>query len=220
MAKVQEFNRKHPAETLNCNVIPIPYIGNPLASVVLIGNIAGGSSDEENHQARPAYTERLRKNLLHDIQDWPFFPLDPGFEAIAGHKEKWWTPRLQYLLDALDERGIANPPLALSQALFAVEYFPYRSSSDRYVSGTPALALSQRYSFWLVRQAMKRDALIVVRFGKDRWFEAVDGLSAYSGLLLLRGVQQVHLSPKGFHNIDGFKRVVAKIVSSWPSAEG
>jgi hypothetical protein len=32
LEKVAEFNRKHTGDTLNCNVIPIPSIGNPFAT--------------------------------------------------------------------------------------------------------------------------------------------------------------------------------------------
>jgi hypothetical protein len=177
-------------------------------------NISGVSEGEEQDcKTRPDYTEQLHKNPLHKVQGYPFFPLNPAPETKPSHRE-WWTPKLQHLLDALHERGVANPALALAQSLFAVEYFPYRSSSTHYMPGGPALVLSQGYSNWLVRQAMKNKALIVVRYGKNQWFKAVEGLDEYEGLLLLKGTQQNHLSPKGFVNPDGFKLVVGRIVSA------
>ena len=61
---------------------------------------------------------------------------------------------------------------------------------------------------------MKNDAVIVIRYGKERWFSAVSGLKTYKHTLLLIGNLQTHISPTGFEDKDGYQKVVAKIKAS------
>ena len=89
-----------------------------------------------------------------------------------------------------------------------MEYFPYRSSNNRYAHNSLDL-WSQLYSRKLVLDAMKNDVtIIVIRYGKAHWFRDVRGLENYQHLLLLRGNQQTHISPTGFDDEDGFQKVV------------
>jgi hypothetical protein len=60
-----------------------------------------------------------------------------------------------------------------------IEYFPYRSLSDDYRHESLSLP-SQDYCRLLVMNAMSNEAVIVVRYGKSRWFDAVRGLKNYS----------------------------------------
>lgn len=69
-------------------------------------------------------------------------------------------------------------------------------------------------SWKLVMDAMKNDAVIVIRYGKARWFAAVRGLKSYPHTLLLKGNQQTHISPTGFVDENGYQKVVDKIKAS------
>jgi len=207
--KVEAFNetvqKKGQGHDLNLNLIPMPFVGRPDAPIVLLGNIAGaGEEYPDDYLRNPAYANRMRKNLLHQNADFPFLPMDPGPDTFRSHKQ-WWTDKLKHLLAAFSNGPEAESILARS--LLAVEFFPYRSSDNRYHHSQLCLT-SQWYCWDLVLSAMKRGALIVVRYGASQWFDRVRGLERYENLFLLKGIQRTLISPKGFARSDGFEKVV------------
>jgi hypothetical protein len=54
---------------------------------------------------------------------------------------------------------------------------------------------SQRYGWQLVRNAMKRQSVIVVMRSKRLWFGAIPELETYPRIYELRNVQNVTISP-------------------------
>jgi hypothetical protein len=218
--KVEGFNSKpNQKHVLNLNVIPVPFVGSTVAPVLLLGNIAGvGPDEEEEYKKRPAYADRMRNNLLHAPSPYPFFFLDPGPDTIPSGRE-WWTPKLKHLLQSIRDAGISNAEQALAQVILAVELFPYRSSSNEYHGhDATGVVLSKAYSVRLVRDAMRRNAVIVIRFGKNRWFKELSDLEGYEHLLLLKGVQKVHISPNGFVAPGGYDKVVRTILATLSSS--
>lgn len=216
MDKIEQFNNKpNQKHAINVNVIPVPFAGSPDAPVILLGNIAGvGPDEEKEYKKRPAYIERMRGNLLHASSSYPFFPLDPGPDTIPSHRE-WWTPKLEHLLHSLRDAGIRNAEQALAQRILTVELFPYRSSSNEYHGhDAVGVVLSKAYSVGLVRDGMKRNAVIVIRYGKTRWFREMSDLESYVNLLLLKGTLKANISPTGFVDGGGFQKVVRKILTS------
>jgi hypothetical protein len=210
--KVEAFNvtvrEKGQEHGLNLNFIPVPFCGRQDAPVVLLGNIAGAGDEQiEDYALRPKYADRLRKNLLHQNTDFQFFPLDPDPQTVPSARE-FWSDALRYFLNSFGDGTEAESILA--KCILAVEYFPYRSRSNRYAHDKLSLT-SQLYCYLLVYNAMKRDAIIVIRYGKDKWFRAVRGLEKYPHLLLLKGNIKTNLSPKGFCDPDGYQKVIEKI---------
>ena len=155
----------------------------------------------------------MRRNLVHGNSDFQFLPLDPSPDTFPAHKA-FWSRQLRHLLDEFG--GGKRAECVLSRSVLAVDYFPYRSSNDRYAHDGLDLSShqSQQYSWKLVYDAMKNDAVIVIRYGKARWFDAVRGLKNYQHVLLLKGNQQTHISPTGFVDKDGYQKVVEKIKAS------
>jgi hypothetical protein len=150
----------------------------------------------------------LRKNLLHQNLDFQFLPMGPGVDTFPPHKE-WWTDKLKHLLDSFGNGAAAESILARS--ILAVEFFPYRSCSDDYHHEKLSLMSSQGYSRVLVFNAMENGAVIVIRYGRERWFDAVRGLRAYEHLVLLKEARQTHISPKGVETPNGYQKIVDKI---------
>ena len=100
---------------------------------------------------------------------------------------RWWERRLKHILNEVRE-GVGDGNTAksiLAQHLLTVEFFPYHSHR---LYGHDRLALpSQEYSRNLVRDAVKRRAVIVFRHGERRWKKAVPELEDYPHLVLLKG---------------------------------
>ena len=65
---------------------------------------------------------------------------------------------------------------------------------------------------------MKRNAVIVIRYGKNRWFKELSNLEGYEHVLLLKGLQQTHVSPNGFVDPGGYDKIVRKILVTLSSS--
>jgi tRNA (Thr-GGU) A37 N-methylase len=63
---------------------------------------------------------------------------------------------------------------------------------------------------------MENEAVIVIRYGKAKWFDAVRGLETYKHVLLLKGTHKTNISPEGFCDKNGYQKVVEKIRASLP----
>lgn len=99
----------------------------------------------------------------------------------------------------------------------AVEFFPYRSSSNEYHNHSKAVdvVFSKAYSFQLVRNAVRRKAVIFVRYGLEQWLGEVHELRNYEHLLLPKPGRKTHISLKGFRADDGLQKVVRKIMEDY-----
>jgi hypothetical protein len=213
-----ESRQKGHPHSLNLQIIPVPFVGRTDAPVVLLGNIAGaGGEHPDDYQKWPVYADRLRKNLLHQNLDFQFLPMGIDAETLPPHK-RWWTDKLKHLLDSFGNGPAAEAILARS--ILAVEFFPYRSYSNEYHHEKLSLMVSQEYSQVLVYDAMENGAVIVIRYGKKKWFDAVRGLENYQHLVLLKEARQTFISPSGVADVDGYKKVVDKIHGSVAVTDG
>lgn len=119
--------------------------------------------------------------------------------------------------DAWWRRAFAQPiahfgQARVAQAVCSVEYFPY--PSQRFAHAHWRLP-SQEYQFALVREALARDALVVVTRGLSLWLGAVPELGTHRDrtVLLSRNPQRVSVSPGNLPE-GGYARVLAAIESA------
>ncbi|HKD76960.1 MAG TPA: hypothetical protein VKB76_15750, partial [Ktedonobacterales bacterium] len=82
-----------------------------------------------------------------------------------------------------------------------IEYFPYHSAKFHFNGRVP----SQQFSFDLVNQAFKRDAIVIQMRSKRQWIEAVPALQNYQHYFTLNNPQNVTISmgncPVGYQAI-------------------
>ena len=167
---VADFNaRAGDRHRLQTSVLPEPYLGNPMAPVVLLNLNPGWNAahDPINH-ARPQFIHRNRQNLLHESHPFPFYLLDPD---LLPHRTPWWDRRLKQLITATSREVVAR-------GVFCAEYFPYHSKSFK----KGALLPSQEYTFDLVRRAIERGAVVLLMRSKRLWLDAVPKLVSYDRL--------------------------------------
>lgn len=172
---------------LDLGVPPNPFVGRQDAPLVLLGNIAGLSVDRKDHRRPPyrveeAFVGLMRKNLHHENRSpYPFVFFDPRIWPLSGH---FWDHQLCNLL-AIHGGGESAREI-LARNIFTIEFFPYVSISNSYDRKLDKIRLpSQQYSFRLVEKAMEQNAVIAIRYGKDRWLEHVNTLGQYPRLVLL-----------------------------------
>jgi hypothetical protein len=178
--------------------LPEPFLGRPDAAVVLL-NLNPGWNEEKDpsNHSRPEFIKRNRDNLLHEPSDYPFYLLNPDLQP---NRTVWWEERLGDLIKAVNLKAVA-------QNVLCVEYFPYHSKKYKKCERLP----SQDYSFALVRNAVKRNAIILLMRAKRRWFEAVPELSSYKRRFEPSSFQSAYVSRKNYLANDGFEKAVAEI---------
>jgi hypothetical protein len=195
---IRSFNAKAtPNRFLHVTeVLPEPFVGTPLAPVVVLGNNPGFSEKGLSLRQNPAFMARMRANLLHTPSDYPFVHLAPDFTRPS---KGWWERKLNHLL-----RHFGNE--VVSRSILAVEYFPYssRKYGHRELRDLPSL----KYSFRLVAQAINRGAVVIITRGEKRWVSAVPELKSYDRGFRLKNRQKSSISPG---NCPGYQEVIQAI---------
>lgn len=167
---IETFQSRSTDETrLHLDILPEPFLGRPDAPIVLLNLNPGFSEAETEYHTLDEYFEKsARANLTHAEQEYPFYFLNPEKERQSpGHL--WWRSRLRTLLDIYGPKKLANE-------LLCVEYFPYHSM--RYSGDCPTLP-SQEYGFYLVHEAMSRNAVIIIMRAKKLWLASVPDLESH-----------------------------------------
>jgi hypothetical protein len=186
---------------VHISVLPEPFLGRPDAPVVLL-NLNPGWNEEKDpsNHSRPEFIKRNRENLLHVSSEYPFYLLDP---SLRPNRTEWWDKRLGDLIDAIGSKTVG--PKAVAQNVLCVEYFPYHSKRYKKCERLP----SQDYSFALAKDAVERDAVILLMRGKQRWTNAVPSLSSYKRLFFPSSFQCAYISRNNYSA--GFDAAVAEI---------
>ena len=154
---------------IRAELMPEPYLGRPDAPIVLL-NLNPGFDEREIpfHNDDPYFMEICRSNLHHVPLEYPFYLLDPAASASLGHH--WWLKKLRIPIETAGLKQVA-------QKLLCVEYFPYHSKRFKPIKRTLE---SQRYSFYLVKKAIQRNALIIIMRSQGYWLKAIPELTSYS----------------------------------------
>lgn len=192
-ALIDQFNSKA-AERYHIplDILPEPYLGNPDAPVVLLGLNPGFNVKDPEWHGNARFRKLSRANLLHKRADYPFYLLDPTID-----RTKWWDRNLRWLIE---EVGCAK---TVANNVLCVELFPYHSKRFKHAK----LCLkSQQYSFALVRQAIERNAVILLLRGYRLWLSNIPELQKYPSIYIARSFQTAAISPGNFPN--GFKAAV------------
>jgi hypothetical protein len=194
---VLAFNRRaNPMLRIRTALLPEPFLG-PLDARVLLLNLNPGYAPE-NHRVhrRPSFVRALRRTLRGTDHGYPFYYLNPD-EDGGGHR--WWRSRLQALVSETSNEDVA-------QGVLCVEYFPYHSVRF----GHRAVRVpSQEFGFGLVREALRRKAVVIVMRARRLWEDAVPELRRYRKLYGLNSPQNVAITPRNCP--DGFEAAVRQL---------
>jgi hypothetical protein len=201
VAGIERFNTTAtPETTIQLDVMPEPFIGRPEAPLVfLLLNPGFDPATVPLYQSGTPLAVASRDNLRHARRDLPFFPLDPQCLVLPGLS--WWSRKLRRLVECVGLPTAAHD-------ILSVEWFPYHSRRCGLVPNLP----SQQYSFSLVRQAMARNATIVVMRSAARWIKSIPELASYPRLYRLRSPQNPSISPANCP--DGWPAMLAALGGS------
>lgn len=186
-AHVQAFNKGlegHHEYKLAEHLEPYPYMGNPDANVFVLLANPGINKRETNpsYRTNSEYVNRNLRNLKHESADsflsWVHSPDNPEMES------DWLIPRIRKVVHETSLERV-------STGLFLINFHAYNSKSWYPI---PYTFETQRYSFHLVSEAMKRGALIIMSRNILGWFTAIPGLYDYKNRVTFVSSRSVHIS--------------------------
>jgi hypothetical protein len=156
---IRRFNEDaHDNQKVIVESIPEPFIGNPPSAKVVLLNLNPGHSDDDKAAHGDAeFRKAMLRNLNHEPQEYPFYPLNPIFEWTACRQ--WWLRHTKKLIEGLDRATVAKK-------LLVIEWFPYHSKKAGFNS--KPLCESQQYSFQLARAMLEKCLLVILR-GRSYW---------------------------------------------------
>lgn len=183
---------------IHVEVLPEPYTGNLEASILLL-NLNPGFYDRNQHflTGNEYFVKTSRANLVHGQLEYPFYLFDPDNADSPGYY--WWSRKLKPLIQAFGLKKIANE-------VCNIEYFPYHSQNF----GANISIPSQAYSFHLVQEAMKRNALVIQMRSRRVWQNAIPELSDYRHYYVLKNPQNPVVSENNCP--DGYPEILKRLL--------
>jgi hypothetical protein len=105
-----------------CDSIPEPFIGNKdTATVVLLGKNPGHSDADAKSHADFAFRNAMFLNMRHELDKYPFYPLNPSLHGLAPVNGDANGPNI-FMRQGVDYETIAN-------RLMVIEWIPYHSET-------------------------------------------------------------------------------------------
>jgi len=198
-ADIRRHNNSYPDRfRFRLDLLPEPFLGPTDAPVVLLNLNPGYAASDHTDYAPADRATMMRDSLNHRLPDGDaFYYLTDTFADTGGWR--WWRKKLNPLIR---EAGVD----AVRRGVQVLEYVGYKSPKFR---NLPVWLPSQHYTFHLVRQAVARDAAIVVMRKWNAWVNAVPELSA-ANIHRLNSPQNVTIGPGNCPT--GYKNVLRRII--------
>jgi hypothetical protein len=155
------------------DVVPEPFIGNPLAPIWLLNLNPGFTPSDLDHTEKTIAMQKQSAALEAN----EFWYINPEYASAAGYG--WWTKTLK---EPIETYGATK----VMKNFFCVELFPYHSRKFRW-SGKPLP--SQKFTLVVRRAAVKGKRFIIMRQRKN-WLKLVPELrkARYTSLSSPRNV--------------------------------
>lgn len=187
---IDAFNEhsSNPSHQIITNRIPEPRLGPTNAPLLVLQLNPSLDSDQPDI----GQLEVAHQSLCNDSSD----------HLCIANGNKWWMRRYVELINSIGKENLAKK-------LCSVEYFPYPSSEFNH---SQLRLPSQEYTFNIVREAIKRKAIIIVTRGLKIWLGAVPELSGEIGktVFVTNNPRTPAISPKNLP-ADVYEKIVKAI---------
>ena len=196
---------------LSTSDMPEPFIGDANAPIlILLGS--PGSIVDKSENLRTLNNEAF-KNVINPFteSDFPFYPLKDKLKNTA--HGKWWNRVFQVLLKDIVSNGITKDQAikAVSKIFFNLELYGYHSriTYKKFVKKANLLP-STSFNVHLIKQAMKKNKLILMPRARRQWFEIVDGLAEYDNAIFVASNRGIEINK---HTVSprAYKIIIEKI---------
>jgi len=155
-------------------ILPSPYLGRPESTEIIILSLNPGFKkwDLDAQENNRLYVREKRLSLFFQSA-YPWYLLDPRFVNYPGYN--WWYSKLRMMIESF---GIDT----VSHKVMCVQYFPYQSEEFQHQQIIP----SQEYSFYLVKQAISKQKIIIQFRGDKHWIDSIPELQMYDRKIIIR----------------------------------
>ena len=183
---------------------PFPYLGNPLANIFMLMANPGISKKEEekSFKMNDEKIKYSRKNLhLEDLES-----MRTRIESTDNSELEsvWLKPRVRELVEKTSVQRV-------TKGLFLVNFHAYHSKSWYPI---PFTFPTQHYSFHLINEAIKREAVIIMGRNKLGWLTAIPGLFEYKketrNVIEFDSARSLYIS-EGNLRPDSFKKILDRL---------
>ena len=183
---------------------PFPYLGNPLANIFMLMANPGISKKEEvkSFKMNDKKIKYSRKNLhLEDLES-----MRTRIESTDNSELEsvWLKPRVRELVEKTSVQRV-------TKGLFLVNFHAYHSKSWYPI---PFTFPTQHYSFHLINEAIKREAVIIMGRNKLGWLTAIPGLFEYKketrNVIEFDSARSLYIS-EGNLRPDSFKKILDRL---------
>ena len=208
---IRDFNQiageKYKIQT---NIMPAPFMGDVKNSSIMILVLNPGYDKKE--EIRGFYS-KYHDYWINEIQhkfdtDCPLFCLN---EEYCKYSNYWQT-----VLDPIVKVLGRNGKEIVAKNVSKVQFFPYQSSKYKQIpksilknNGFEKYLKSQRYNFQLVKNAIQRQALIVIPRAVKKWYDAIPELKDYEYKCFTNSYLNIKLSEKNLG--DDFNKIITKL---------
>jgi len=216
---IDEFNeslqeRQSELYKIHTEIFPAAFMGNVFDSkVVLLTLNPGYDENEEENKFYEKYKDWFLNELTHSNRfECPLYCLDMEYATYSDY----WKKRLNVLVKSFGDEGIE----IIGKKVSKIQFFPYVSKKFKSIPykfienefGVGKKHLhTQEYSFHLVREAIKRDAVIIITRSKNLWLNAVPELKDYPNLLYTKNARQPYITENNM--IGGYDRIIEALIS-------
>ncbi|WP_037318639.1 hypothetical protein [Salegentibacter sp. Hel_I_6] len=211
-ALIAKFNTKVSATyRVHENIFPAPFMGDVQTAPILILMLNPGY-DEKEDTGGTNYYKTYESWWMQQIQHQLPFPDLPLFCVEEEYRKKsdYWYNKLMPLINATSAEKVA-------QKIAKVQFFPYHSIKYKALykrlikeEGFNSYLPSQEYNFELVRQAIERNAEIIIPRSKKFWYKAIPELEEYSHIHFTKNYRNPILSVKNL-GVNSFNVICNKL---------
>ena len=181
-AVIEKFNQNVKDNfKIHSEIMPAPFMGNVQTAPIVLLMLNPGYDQEEELKGFYKEYRSFWKNEIQHIQSIPELPLFCLDERYVNYSN-YWEKKLKPLTLMTSREKVA-------ENICNIQFFPYHSLKFKTISnkileneGFENYLPSQNYNFHLVREAMKREVIIIILRSRKMWFEAIPELKVYKNL--------------------------------------
>jgi hypothetical protein len=182
------------------HLAPEPWIGSLQGNLLVLYSNPGATQDNLNKVLQLKHNEVMEKsisNLNQEITSFPHFHFDPELKDTEGGK--WFRSKYRWLIEETSDR-------AVSENLITCELAPYHSVKWK----IPRRKLpTQEFTYEIIRNAMSRDAVILLARTPKVWLENLPELEKYPKMFRPNSIN-ASISPKNYPG--NFDKIIEAVI--------
>ncbi len=210
-AIISKFNNRVEDEyKIYTSIFPAPFMGNVATAPVIILMLNPGYDDNED-VGGTNYYKKYENWWMQQIQhilpysELPLFCLEKEYITNSSY----WNDKFKPIVEVVGRETVANN-------MAKIQFFPYHSRKFKALHKSLLkeenfnYLPTQEYNFNLVRNAMERDAMIIIPRSKKYWYEAIPELENYKNKYFTNSYGNIIFSEKNL-STSTFDKLIGKL---------